>query len=44
MQLDKQFVLEELRKTGLNQHVEKAVQELPEKRPGRHRLSGWARG
>jgi hypothetical protein len=31
MQLDKQFVLDELRKAGQNQHVEQAVQELPEK-------------
>lgn len=31
MQLDKQFVLDELRKTGQNQHVEQAVQELPAK-------------
>jgi len=31
MQLDKQFVLDELRKAGQNQHVEKAIQELPEK-------------
>jgi hypothetical protein len=31
MQLDKQFVLDELRKAGHDQHVERAVQELPEK-------------
>jgi hypothetical protein len=31
MQLDKQFVLDELRKAGQDQHVQKAVQELPEK-------------
>jgi hypothetical protein len=31
MQMDKQFVVEELRKAGQNQHVEKAIQELPEK-------------
>jgi len=31
MQLDKQFVLDELRKAGQSQHVEQAVQELPEK-------------
>jgi hypothetical protein len=31
MQLDKQFVLDELRKAGQNQHVEQALQELPEK-------------
>jgi hypothetical protein len=31
MQLDKQFVLDELRKAGHDQHVEKAIQELPEK-------------
>jgi hypothetical protein len=31
MQLDKQFVLDELRKAGQSQQVEKAVQELPEK-------------
>jgi hypothetical protein len=31
MQLDKQFVLDELRKAGQNKHVEKAIQELPEK-------------
>ena len=31
MQLDRQFVLDELRKAGRNQHVEQALQELPEK-------------
>ena len=31
MQLDKQFVLDELRKEGQSAQVEKAVQELPEK-------------
>lgn len=31
MQLDKAFVLEELRKAGKNEHVEHAVQELPDK-------------
>jgi hypothetical protein len=31
MQLDKQFVLDELRKAGNDQHVQKAMQELPEK-------------
>jgi hypothetical protein len=31
MQLDKQFVIDELRKAGQNQHVEKAIQELPER-------------
>jgi hypothetical protein len=31
MQMDKQFVVDELRKAGQNQHVEKAIQELPEK-------------
>ena len=31
MQLDKQFVLEELKKAGQNQHVQQAIQELPEK-------------
>jgi hypothetical protein len=31
MQLDKKFVLEELRKAGQSKHVEQAVQELPEK-------------
>ena len=31
MQIDKQFVLDELRKAGQNQHVQQAVQELPDK-------------
>ena len=31
MQLDKQFVLDELRKQGQSAQVQKAVQELPEK-------------
>jgi hypothetical protein len=31
MQLDKQFVLDELRKEGQNEHVQKAIQELPDK-------------
>lgn len=31
MQLDKEFVLEELRKEGKNEHVQKAIQELPDK-------------
>jgi hypothetical protein len=31
MQLDKQFVLDELRKEGQDQHLQKAIQELPEK-------------
>ena len=31
MQLDKQFVLDELRKAGQDQHVQKAIQELPDK-------------
>jgi hypothetical protein len=31
MQIDKQFVLDELRKAGQDQHVQKAIQELPEK-------------
>src|SRR5581483_1196411 len=31
MQLDKQFVLEELRKAGKDEHVQKAIQELPDK-------------
>jgi hypothetical protein len=31
MQLDKQFVLDELRKEGKNEHVQKAIQELPDK-------------
>jgi hypothetical protein len=31
MQIDKQLVLEELRKAGQNEHVQQAIQELPEK-------------
>jgi hypothetical protein len=31
MQLDKQFVLDELRKEGQSEHVQKAIAELPEK-------------
>jgi hypothetical protein len=31
MQLDKQFVLDELRRQGQNEHVQKAIQELPDK-------------
>ena len=31
MQLDKQFVLDELRKAGQDQHVQHALQELPDK-------------
>lgn len=31
MQLDKQFVLDELKKAGQDQHVQHAIQELPEK-------------
>jgi hypothetical protein len=31
MQLDKQLVLDELRKAGKDEHVQKAIQELPEK-------------
>jgi DNA polymerase/3'-5' exonuclease PolX len=31
MQLDKQFVLDELKKAGQSQRVEQAIQELPEK-------------
>lgn len=31
MQLDKKFVLDELRKAGQDKHVENAVKELPEK-------------
>jgi hypothetical protein len=31
MQIDKNFVLEELRKEGKNEHVQRALQELPEK-------------
>jgi hypothetical protein len=31
MQLDKKFVLDELRKAGQDKHVEDAIKELPEK-------------
>ena len=31
MQLDKQFVLDELRKMGQDQRVQQAIQELPDK-------------
>ena len=31
MQLDKQFVLDELRKEGQSERVQKAIAELPEK-------------
>jgi hypothetical protein len=31
MQLDKQFVIDELRKAGKDEHVQKAMQELPDK-------------
>jgi hypothetical protein len=31
MQLDKQFVLDELRKAGKDEHVQKAIQELPDR-------------
>ena len=31
MQFDKQFILEELRKQGKSQHVQNAIQQLPEK-------------
>jgi hypothetical protein len=31
MHIDKQFVLEELRKAGKDEHVQKAIQELPDK-------------
>ena len=31
MQFDKQFVIDELRKEGKNEHVQKALDELPEK-------------
>ena len=31
MHLDKEFVLEELRKQGKNEHVQKALAELPDK-------------
>ena len=30
MQLSKQFVLDELKKEGKNEHVQKALQELPD--------------
>jgi hypothetical protein len=31
MELDKQFVIDELKKQGQSQHVQKALDELPEK-------------
>jgi hypothetical protein len=31
MHIDKEFVLEELRKQGKNEHVQNAIQELPAK-------------
>jgi hypothetical protein len=31
MQIDKEFILDELRKQGKNEHVQKAIQELPAK-------------
>ena len=31
MQLDKQFILDELRKAGNDEHVQTAIQELPDK-------------
>jgi hypothetical protein len=31
VQLDKQFVLDELKKEGKNEHVQKALQELPDR-------------
>jgi hypothetical protein len=31
MQLDKQFVLDEMRREGQSEQVQKAIQELPEK-------------
>jgi hypothetical protein len=31
VQFDKEFVLAELRKQGKNEHVQKALQELPDK-------------
>jgi len=31
MQLDKQFVLDELKKAGEDKHVQQAIQELPDK-------------
>jgi len=31
MQLDKQFILDELKKAGQDQHIQQAIQELPDK-------------
>lgn len=31
MHLDKQFVIDELRKAGKDEHVQRAMQELPDK-------------
>jgi hypothetical protein len=31
MELDKQFVIDELRKAGKDEHVQKAMQELPDR-------------
>ena len=31
MHIDKELVLDELRKQGKNEHVQKAIQELPDK-------------
>jgi hypothetical protein len=31
MEIDREFVIEELRKQGKNEHVQKAIQELPAK-------------
>ena len=31
MRLDKQFVIDELKKEGKNEHVQKALDELPQK-------------
>lgn len=31
MEFDKQFVIDELKKQGQSQHVQKALEELPEK-------------
>jgi hypothetical protein len=31
MQIDKEFVLDELRKAGKDEHVQHAIQELPDK-------------
>ncbi|MDX6479415.1 MAG: hypothetical protein QOG29_2002, partial [Gaiellaceae bacterium] len=31
LKLDKDFVIQELRKQGKNEHVQKALQELPDK-------------